>query len=180
MQRQLASAGVLVVTLFALGACGQCGAVTSPASGDSCAHPGLCLTVTGPLAGSTSGLVLAPDCIPGGGLDAAFTTTLGGRETSIEILVTDDAVKSSPGFHAGTFAIKSRGQIVKGTAYASVWVKPDKDVTGFAGGWSTDSSGSAGTVTIDAGENGTVSGVIAPPAAGEGASLHINGKFHCR
>ena len=171
--------GLLVVALVVFSACGQCGGSTSPA-GDGCAHPGLCLTLTGPLAGSTSGLVLAPDCIPGGGLDAAFTTNVGGRETNIEILITDDNAKSSPGFHAGTFAVKSRGQVVKGTAYASIFVKPDKAVTGFAGGWSTDSSGSAGTVAIDADENGTVKDVVAPPAVGEGAALHISGKFHCR
>ena len=173
-----ARTGLLVAALLLFGACGPCGGST-PTSGDGCAHPGLCLTLTGPLAGTTNGLVLAPDCIPGGGLDAAFTTNVGGHETNIEILITDDNAKSSPGFHAGTFGIKSRSQVVRGAPYASIFVKPDKDVAGFVGGWSTYSSGSAGTVAIDAAESGTVKDVIAPPATGEGAALHIDGKFHC-
>jgi len=169
---------VLAAALLLLASCGQCGGSTASA-GDGCAHPGVCLTLTGPLAGSTNGMVLAPDCIPGGGLDAVFTTNVGGHETTIEILVTDDAAKASPGFHAGNYAVKSRAQVVKGSPYASVWVKPDKDVAGYAGGWSTDGSGSAGSVAIDAAESGSVKDVVAPPARGEGAALHINGKFHC-
>ena len=173
-------AGVLAaVVLF--GACGPCGGCSGPtaSSGNGCAHPGVCLALSGPLAGTTQGLVLPPDCIPGGGLDVVFTTNVAGHETSIEILITDASAKSSPGFHPGSFLIKPRGGTVQGTGYASVWVKPDHDVTGYAGGWSTDGAGSSGSVVIDAHQGGTVKDVVAEPARGEGGALHISGSFNC-
>ena len=172
--------------LLLFGACGPCGGTSSPtgssSSGNGCAHPGVCLTLTGPLSGSTSGLVGTPDCIPGGGLDAVFTTNVEGHETSIEILITDSSAtaKSSPGFHAGTFQVKTRGGTVQGTGYASVWVKPDKDIAGNAGGWSTDGAGSSGTVDVKADESGAVHNVAVAPVAGSGAVLHVNGTFNCR
>ncbi|HMC67728.1 MAG TPA: hypothetical protein VKJ07_01130 [Mycobacteriales bacterium] len=100
-------AGLMSAVLL-FGACGPCGGTAQPAAstGNGCGHPGVCLTLSGPLAGSTSGLVETPDCIPGGGLDAVFTTNIAGNETSIEILITDASAKTSPGFHAGTFDVK--------------------------------------------------------------------------
>lgn len=178
---RLARTALLAVLLVLFGACGPCGGATGSSSGgDGCAHPGLCLTITGPLAGSTSGLVSAPDCIPGGGLDAVFTTNLGGRETTIEILVTDDSAKSSPGFHPGAFKVRPRGATVQGTGYASIWVKPDSDVSGYRGGWSTDGPGSSGTVVIDSKEGGLVNSAVVAPTAGSGSSLHVSGTFHCQ
>lgn len=172
-------AGIASAVLL-FGACGPCGGTTnSPASGASCARPGICLTLSGPLAGPTSGLVLAPDCISGGGLDAVFTTKVAGQETSIEILITDNSAKSSPGFHPGTFQVKTRSGTVQGTGYASVFVKPDHDVAGYAGGWSTVGAGSSGSVSIDGQEGGTVKDVVAAPAAGAGTALHVSGKFRC-
>jgi len=170
--------------LLVFGACGPCGGSTSlsssPSSANGCGHPGLCLTLSGPLSGATSGLVLAPDCIPGGGLDAEFTTNVGGHETSIDILVTDTFARSSPGFKPGTFAIKPSREVPTGTAFASIYVKPDKDLLGYPSGWSTDRAGSSGTVTIGGDENGKVLGAVVAPAGGVGASLHIDGSFNCR
>ena len=173
-------AGVLAaVVLF--GACGPCGGGSGPAasSGNGCAHPGLCLTLTGPLAGTTHGLVQSPDCIPGGGLDAVFTTDVAGHETSIEILITDSSAKASPGFHPGTFQVKTRGGTVQGTGFASVWVKPDNPPAGYPQGWSTEGAGSSGTVTIDAHRGGSVKDVVATPATGSGSVLHVAGTFNC-
>ena len=173
-------AGVIAgVLLFA--ACGpNCGGATSSSSsGNGCAHPGVCLTLTGPLSGTTKGLIGHPDCIPGGGLDAVFTSPVSGNETSIEILITDDSAKSSPGFHPGTFQVKSRGGTVQGTAYASIWIKPDREVTGFHGGWSTDGAGSSGTVEVRADESGTVKDAVVAPVIGEGGSIRLSGSFNC-
>ena len=175
-------AGVLSAVLL-FGACGPCGGASQPAgstSGNGCAHPGVCMTLSGPLAGASSGLVGAPDCIPGQGLDAVFTTNIAGNETTIEILITDSSATSSPGFHPGTFTVKTRGGSVQGTGYASVWVKPDKQVAGNAGGWSTDGQGSSGTVEVKADESGTVHNVAVAPVASSGAVLHVNGSFNCR
>lgn len=138
------------------------------------------MTLTGPLAGTTSSLAVPADCIPGGGLDAAFTTNVGGRETTIEILVTDNSAKSSPGFHAGTFAIKTRSEQSPGAAFATVWVKPDRDVAGVPGGWSSEVAGSSGTVAIKADESGSVQNVVVAPAHGGSDVLHVNGTFNCR
>lgn len=149
-------------------------------SSGGCGHPGLCLTLTGPLAGNTSGLVLAPDCIPGGGLDSEFTTNVGGHETSIEILVTDNLARSSPGFKAGTFAVKATREVPAGTAYASIFVKPDKDLLGYPSGWSTDRGVGSGSVTISADESGKVKDAIVAPAGGTGAPLHVSGTFNCK
>lgn len=123
--------------------------------------------------------MLSPECIPGGGIDDVFTTNIAGHETSIEILITDSSAKASPGFHAGSFLIKPRGGTVQGTGYASIWVKPDQDVNGYAGGWSTDGPGSSGSVVIDAHGGGSVKAVVAEPARGEGSPLHISGSFNC-
>jgi len=123
--------------------------------------------------------VLAPDCIPGGGLDTEFTTNVGGQETSIEILVTDNSAKSSPGFKAGTFAIKASREVPPGTAYASIFVKPDKDVLNYPGGWSTDRGVSSGTVTITGNESGTVTDASVPAAKGSGTALKVSGTFNC-
>ncbi len=169
--------------LVLFGACGPCGGTATPtgsSSGNGCAHPGVCLTLSGPLSGSTSGLVVPADCIPGGGLDAVFTTNVAGHETSIEILITDRSAKSSPGFHAGTFQVKTRAGTVQGTGYASLWVKPDKDVAGNSGGWSTDGAGSTGKVEVKADESGAVHDVAAAPVARSGAVLHVSGTFNCR
>jgi hypothetical protein len=168
--------------MLLFGACGPCGGTSSVSSptGGGCAHPGVCLTLTGPLAGATAGLVQAPDCIPGGGLDAVFTTHVAGRETSIEILITDDSAKASPGFHPGTFQVKTRGGTMQGTGYATVWVKPDNDVAGYPGGWSTNGAGSSGTVVIDGHEGGSVRDLVATPASGSGTALHVSGTFNCR
>ena len=169
------------MALVLFGACGPCGGSSSTSSGgNGCGHPGICLTVTGPLAGTTSGLVLAPDCIPGGGLDAVFTTNIAGKETSFEILVTDNSAKSSPGFHPGTFDIKSSRGTSSGTAFASIWVKPDKDVAGFPGGWSTETAGSSGSVTINQDQSGNVQSAVVAAARGSGAPLHVSGSFNCR
>jgi hypothetical protein len=168
------------VLLF--GACGPCGGTSSSlsSSNSGCGHPGVCLTLNGPLSGSTSGVVEQPDCIPGDGLDAVFTTHVGGHETSIEILVTDNSATSSPGFRAGRFQVKTRGGAVQGTGYASLWVKPDSDVAGNAGGWSTDGAGSSGSVDLRADESGTVHDVAVAPVARSGAVLHVSGTFNCR
>ena len=166
--------------MLVFGACGPCGGSSSTSSGgNGCAHPGICLTITGPLAGTTSGLVLAPDCIPGAGLDAAFTTTVAGKETTVEILVTDNSAKSSPGFHAGTYDVKSSRGTSRDTAFGSIWVKPDKDVTGFPGGWSTESTGSSGSVTISQDQSGKVQNAVVAPAQGSGPALHVSGTFNC-
>ena len=170
------------LALLVFGACGPCGGSTSVSSsssstGNQCGHPGLCLTFTGPLAGETSGLIQNPDCIPGGGLDVIFTTHIKALETSIEILVTDSSAKT---FNAGSFAIKPRRTATAGAAYASIFVKPDTDVPGFPGGWSTDATGSSGIVVVNADQSGKVqSGVIAP-ANVPGAALHVSGTFNCR
>ena len=169
----------MAIALVLFGACGPCSG-TSTSGGDGCAHPGVCLTLTGPLAGSTGGLVSSPDCIPGGGLDAVFTSNIAGNETNIEILVEDSSAGSSPGFHAGSFLIKPRGGSVQGTGFATLWIKPDKDVAGFPGGWSTLGAGSSGSVTLAADESGAVHDVVAAPLAGSGAALHVKGTFHCR
>lgn len=167
------------LALLVFGACGPCGGSSSTSSGgNGCGHPGICLTVTGPLAGTTSGLVLAPDCIPGQGLDAVFTTNIAGKETSFEILVTDNSAKSSPGFHPGTFDIKARGDN-RTAAFGSIWVKPDKDVAGFPGGWSTETAGSSGNVTINQDQSGKVQDAVVAPAKGSGAALHVSGTFNC-
>ena len=175
-------AGVLAAVIV-FGACGPCGGCNGPAassSGNGCAHPGVCLTLTGPLAGTTSGLVLAPDCIPGGGLDAVFTTDVAGHETSIEILITDPSATASPGFHPGTFQVEAHGPTVQGAGFASVWVKPDNPPTGYRDGWWTSAAGSSGTVTIYARESGSVKDVVAVPMRGTGSEpVHINGNFNC-
>ena len=167
--------------LILFGACGPCGGSTVTVnSGGSCVHPGICLTLTGPLAGATSGLVLAPDCITGAGLDAEFTTNIAGHETSIEIMITDKSAKATPGFHAGSFDIKTRDAALQSNAYASIWVNPDHAISGFTGGWSTDGAGSSGTVVVRGDESGTVENAVLAPAHGSGASLHISGTFNCR
>ncbi len=171
--------GLAAILLF--GACGPCGGtpVASTSTGNGCAHPGVCLTLTGPLAGTTSGLVQPADCIPGEGLDVGFTTRIAGHETSIEILITNTGMKTSPGFIPGTYPVKTRGATVQGVGYASVWVKPDSDVAGNAGGWSTDGAGSSGTVDVKADQAGTVHNVAVAPVARSGAVLHVNGTFNC-
>jgi hypothetical protein len=123
--------------------------------------------------------VPAPDCIPGGGVDDLFATNVGGRETSIEILITGSSAKASPALHSGSFAIKPRGVVVQGTGCAGIWVKPDYDLTGYAGGWSTDGSASSGSVVIDAHEGSSVKDAVAEPAHGAGSPLHISGTFTC-
>lgn len=168
------------LALLLFGACGPCGGSTSVSStGNGCAHPGLCLTLTGSLAGATSGLVQSPDCIADGGLDVVFTTHVGSHETSIEILVTDVSAKSTPGFHPGLFAIRSSHGASAVTPFASVYIKPDTDVPGFPGGWSTDAVGSSGSVVINADQSGRVQDAVVPPARGTGASLHLSGAFDC-
>jgi len=172
---------VVTAALFLLAACSPvCGSTSVSNTGNGCGHPGLCLTLTGPLAGATSGLVQAPDCIPGGGLDVAFTTHVAGHETTIEILVTDDSAKSTPGFHPGSFAIKAARSAPKGTAFASIYVKPDSVVAGYTGGWSTDGAGSSGTVSINGEQSGKVQEAVVAPARGSGEALHVSGTFNCR
>ena len=175
-------AALFAVAMFVLAGCSPvCGSSSVSSSGNNgCGHPGFCLTLTGPLAGTTSGLVQATDCIPGGGLDVEFTTHLGGHETSIEILVTDNSARSTPGFHAGSFTIMSSRGASKNTAFASIYIKPDTDVAGFAGGWSTDVAGSSGTVSIDGNESGQVHDAVVAPAKGSGTPLHVSGTFNCR
>ncbi len=109
-----------------------------------------------------------------------FTTNIAGHETSIEIMVTDKSAKSSPGFHSGSFAIETRDAALQSSAYASIWVKPDQDISGFTGGWSTDGAGSSGTVVVTGDESGTVQNGVLAPAHGSGAALHIRGRFNCR
>ena len=166
--------------LLLFGACGPCGGTSNVASSGGCTHPGICLTLTGPLAGTTHGLVLPPDCIPGGGLDVALTTSIAGRETTVEILVTDNSAKSSPGFHPGSFAIKPRGSASPTAPFATIWIKPDHDVSGYPGGWSTEGAGSAGTVVVKADESGSVQSAVVAAASGGGAPLHVSGTFNCR
>ena len=174
-------AALFAVAMFVLAACSPvCGTSSTSSPGNGCGHPGFCLTLTGPLAGATSGLVQAPDCIPGAGLDVDFTTHIGSHETTIEILVTDNSAKSTPGFRAGTFLIKSSRGAPKSLAFASIYIKPDTDVAGYAGGWSTDASGSSGTVSIDGNESGQVHDAVVAPTKGSGTPLHVSGTFNCR
>lgn len=147
----------------------------SSSSGNGCGHPGLCLTLTGPLAGTTSGLVQPPDCIPGGGIDVNFITHVGGHEASIEILVTDASTKD---FHPGSFAIKFTR--ISGEAFASIYIRPDNDVAGFPGGWTTDSQGSSGTVVVNGDESGSIKNAVVAPAKGSGTAVVVNGSFNCR
>ena len=167
---------LLAAVLLLLAACSPvCG--SSTASG-GCGHPGLCLTLTGPLAGTTSGLVNSPDCIPGGGIDLEFITHVGGHETSIEILVTDNSIKT--GFHPGSFSISPSKGARKDVAFASVFIKPDSDVAGYTGGWSTDQTGSSGTVVVNGDQSGKVQDGVVAPAKGSGTPLHVSGTFNCR
>jgi len=166
--------------LLLFGACGACGGAFPAASTSGCAHPGICLTLTGPFAGTTDGLTGPVDCIPGGGLDAVFITDVGGRETSIEILITDNSAKSSPGFKAGTFRVATRSEQTPSSAFASVFVTPDTAVAGVPRGWSSDAAGSSGTVVIKGDESGTVQNVVVAPAQGGTGVLHVSGTFNCR
>ncbi len=172
-------AALLAVALLLMTACSPLRGSSSAAnSGNGCAHPGICLTLTGPLAGTTSGLVQVPDCIPGGGVDAVFITHVGSHETSIEILATDSSTRT--GFHPGSFTVRqSRGAPVSG-AFASIFIKPDSDIAGFRGGWTSDAPGSSGTVTIDGNLSGKVQDTVIAPASGSGASLHVAGGFNCQ
>lgn len=136
--------------------------------------------MTGPLAGATSGLVQIPDCIPGGGLDMLFITHVGARETSIEVLVTEKSA-ASPGYQAGSFAIESSGHVASNvTAFASIFIKPDSDLAGYRGGWSTDAATSSGTVTLNGDLSGKIKDAVVAPANGAGTSLRVDGSFNCR
>jgi hypothetical protein len=163
--------------VLSAGACGTCGSSSAPSSSTAhCVEARLCLTITGPLAGATTVLVLEPDCIVGQGLDAVFTTRLSGQETNIEIDVQDPALGRND-YRAGTYPV---GKHTNAQAGASVWVTPDKDVPGYRGGWYTDAAGSSGTVTLSSNPGGSVNGVVAVPKHGTGSALTIRGTFRCR
>ena len=159
------------------GACGTCGSSSASNTSNTshCVEPRLCLTLTGPLSGTTDRLVTDPDCIVGQGIDAQFTTMIAGRETSIEIDVTDPALGRTD-YRAGTYRV---GPHTGTQAGASFWVQPDKDVPGFPGGWYTEASGGAGTITLNATPGGSVNDVVAVPKSGSG-SLTVRGTFHCQ
>lgn len=168
------------LALLMFGACAPGGGSTSgSSSGNGCGRPGICLTLTGPLAGATSGLVQVPDCIPGGGLDVVFITHVGAHETTIEILVTDHSAKATPGFQPGSFAIRPSGDTQNPTAFASIYIKPDIDIAGFRGGWTTNAATSSGTVTVNSDLSGEVKDAVLAPASGTGAALHVAGAFKC-
>ena len=168
---------ILGAALVLLAACSPVCGGPATAGSAGCGHPGLCLTLSGPLAGTTS-LVQAPDCIPGGGIDLEFITHVGGHETSIEILVTDNSTKT--GFHPGSFSISPSKGARKDVAFASVFIKPDSDVAGYTGGWSTDQTGSSGTVVVNGDQSGKVQDAVVAPAKGSGTPLHVSGTFNCK
>ena len=162
-----------VLVVLSAATCGTCGS-SSVSSTNHCVETRLCLTISGPLAGTTGRLLADPDCIVGAGLDVQFTTTIAGRESTLEIDVTDPSLARTV-YKAGTYTV---GPNTGAQPSASLWITPDQDVTGYPGGWYTDASGTSGSITLGAKPGGTVNNVVAVPKQGSG-SLTIHGTFSC-
>jgi hypothetical protein len=128
----------------------------------------------GPPFGHDRKAALRPGLLRRQRLDVQFTTTIAGRESTLEIDVTDPAVGRTD-YKSGTYTVGRHTGFQTG---ASVWVTPDQDVDGYPGGWYTDAAGSSGSVTLAATPGGTVNNVVAVPKHGSG-SLTVRGTFRC-
>ena len=162
-----------VLIVMSAATCGTCGS-SSVSNTSRCVEAKLCLTISGPLAGTTGKLLTDPDCIVGAGLDVQFTTTIAGRESTLEIDVTDPSLARTD-YRAGTYTV---GPHTGAQPSASLSLTPDQNVTGYPGGWYTDASGASGSITLAAKPGGTVNNVVAVPKQGSG-SLTIHGTFSC-
>ena len=138
-----------VLVVLSAATCGTCGS-SSVSSTNHCVETRLCLTISGPLAGTTGRLLADPDCIVGAGLDVQFTTTIAGRESTLEIDVTDPSLARTV-YKAGTYTV---GPHTGAQPSASLWI------------------------TLGAKPGGTVNNVVAVPKQGSG-SLTIHGTFSC-